>query len=112
MASLGTIVRGDDEVIELTIKNANGAARDISTDTFVFTVKQSKYDVVPLVQKSLGSGIVKTNTAAGLIEVSLDEDDLEILNRERTLYCEIEVTDSGGKTATTPFTVEFVLDLN
>jgi hypothetical protein len=108
---LGTVTRGDDEVIQLTVKNGDKSVRNITSDTFVFTMKRSKFDSAPLVQKTSGSGIVKTNTAGGQIEVTLDNDDLLVLDRERTYPAELEVTDSGGKKATTPFTVNFELDL-
>lgn len=111
--NLGTITRGDDEVIPLEVTNPDGAARNITGDSFIFTMKRSKFDSVPLVQKtSAGSGgIVKTNTTGGLIEVTIDQDDLLVVDREQRYYAEVEVTDSGGKKATTPFTVDFLLDL-
>jgi hypothetical protein len=77
---LGTVTRGDDEVIQLTVKNGDKSVRNITS-------------------------------AGGQIEVTLDNDDLLVLDRERTYPAELEVTDSGGKKATTPFTVNFELDL-
>ena len=109
--NLGTITRGDDEVIQLTVKNGDKTIRNITGDTFVFTMKRSKFDTTHLVQKTSGGGIVKTNTAGGQIEVTLDQDDLLVLDRETRYPAELEVTDSGGKKATTPFTVDFLLDL-
>ena len=111
--NLGTIMRDDDEVIQLTVRNGDKTVRNISSDSFEFTIKRSKFDAVPLLQKTSagGGGIIKTNTAGGLIEVTLDDSDLLVLNRESRLYAELEVTDSGGKKATTPFTLDFTLNL-
>ncbi len=111
MENLGTITRGDDEVVQLTCRNGDKTIRNISTDTFIFTMKRSKFDTAFLVQKTSAAGIVKTNSAGGQLEVTLDQDDLLVLNREQRYYAELEVTDSGGKKATTHFTVDFLLDL-
>jgi hypothetical protein len=111
--NLGSITRGDDEVIPLSVTNPDNSIRNISGDSFIFTMKRSKYDTTPLVQKTSagGGGIVKTNTAGGLLEVTIDQDDLLVIDREQRYHAEVEVTDSGGKKATTPFTVDFQLDL-
>jgi hypothetical protein len=113
MSNLGTITRGDDEVIELEALNGDDSVRNISGDSFKFTMKQSKFDIVPLVQKTsaTGGGVVKTNTSGGLLEVILDADDFLVIDRERRYYAEMEVTEAGGKKATTHFTVDFLLDL-
>ena len=113
MDNLGTITRGDDEVIPLEVFNGDGSVRNISNDTLEFTIKRSKFDSVALVQKTSGAGggIVKTNTTGGLIEVTLDNDDLLMVNRDQRFLAELEVTDSGGKKATTQFTLDFALDL-
>lgn len=113
MSHLGTITRGDDEVIPLTVTNGDDSIRNITNDSMTFTIKKSKYDDVPLVTKTsaVGGGIVKTNTTGGQIEVTLDNDDLLTIDREQRFAAELEVTDSGGKKATTPFTLDFELDL-
>jgi hypothetical protein len=112
MANLGTITRGDTEVIELTVKNPNNSPRDITTDSIKFTLKKSKYDAVPILQKTVGAGIVKTDTASGLAEVTIDPPDLVGLAREQTLHCDVEITDAVGRVATTLHTVNFILDVS
>lgn len=110
--NLGTVTRGDTEVIPLTVKNSNGVVRNVSTDTLRFSVKKSFYDSVPLVEKTVGAGIVKTAPTTGEIEVTLNPADLEPLAAPRTLYADLEVTDSGGKIATQLFTIDFILDVS
>ncbi len=115
MANLGTVTRGDTEVINLTIKNANGTARDITTDTLKFTVKITPYSSTYVVQKlSTGGtpGIVKTSATTGLADVTLLPADLLSLAKEYTLYADVEVTDSAGKVATTLHTLNFILDIS
>ncbi len=115
MANLGTITRGDTEVIDLTIKNADGTARNITTDTLKFTIKLSPYSGGYVVQKlSTGGspGIVKTNAATGLAQVTLLPADLTGLTKEQTLYCDVEVTDAAAKVATTLHTLQFQLDIS
>ena len=112
MANLGTVTRGDTETINLTIKNPDGSARDITTDSIKFTVKKRVQDASYVVQKTVGSGIVKTNAAGGLATVTLNPADLNSLAEPRTLVCDIEVTTSGGAVATTLHTLEFVLDVS
>ncbi len=115
MANLGTVTRGDTEVINLTVKNADGTARNITTDTLKFTIKISPYSGGFVVQKlSTGGtpGIVKTTPASGLADVTLLPADLQSLSREATLYADVEVTDSAGKVATTLHTLNFVLDIS
>ncbi len=112
MANLGTITRGDTEVIDLTIKNADGTARNITTDTLKFTIKLSPYSGGYVVQKTVGSGIVKTNAATGLAQVTLLPADLTGLTKEQTLYCDVEVTDAAAKVATTLHTLQFQLDIS
>ncbi len=115
MANLGTVTRGDTEVINLTVKNADGTARNITTDTLKFTIKISPYSATYVVQKlSTGGtpGIVKTTPASGLADVTLLPADLTSLSREATLYADVEVTDSAGKVATTLHTLQFQLDIS
>jgi len=115
MANLGTVTRGDTEVISLAVKNADGAARNITTDTLKFTIKLSPYSGGYVVQKlSTGGtpGIVKTNAATGLAEVTLLPADLAGLTKEATLYADIEVTDAAAKVATTLHTLQFQLDIS
>ncbi len=114
MANLGTVTRGDTEVINLTIKNADGTARNITTDTLKFTIKISPYSATYVVQKlSTGGtpGIVKTTPASGLADVTLLPADLQSLAKEYVLYADLEVTDSAGRVATTPYTLNFILDI-
>lgn len=112
MATLSPLVRGDTEVINLTIKNGDGTTRNITSDTIKFTIKKNKNDSVPVLQKSVGSGIVKTNSLGGLADVTISPADLTSLSKEQTLYADVEVTDSSGKVATTLHTLNFVLDVS
>lgn len=125
MANLGTVTRGDTEVINLTIKNANNTARDITTDSLKFTIKKSTYDATYILQKTVGTGVPGTAVPAGsvvkqtqsggtlgLADVTISPADLTTLGRDMTLFCDVEVTDSTGRVATTLHTLNFVLDIS
>lgn len=72
-----TIIRGDDQSFDVSIKNADATPVDLTGATVFFTVKKrtSDTDDEALISKDITS---HTTPASGLTNINLDNEDTEI----------------------------------
>lgn len=89
-----TIIRGDDQSLDLTIKNADGSAFNLTDCTVYFTVKKRFHDsdTDAIIKKDV---TVHTNAAGGLTTVELTKTDTTI--DARKYLWDIQVKDSSDK---------------
>lgn len=119
MTLIGSMIRGDYEVISATIEEADpinpgfARVRDITTDSLVFSAKRDSSSPATLIQKTslAGGGITKTDAAAGQLEIEILPADTDTLTSETVLYCDIEGTTSTGRPYTGLFQVRVVPDI-
>lgn len=75
--------RADDQTIRFTVVDSTGAAMDVSSGTFKFTVKQNLDDAIGDAQFQLTSpaanGIDLTNAATGVVDVNIGTGDTDSL---------------------------------
>lgn len=89
-----TLIRGDSRNIDVTIKDADGAAIDITGGTVFFTVNASddpSDDTAAVITKDVTS---HTDAANGLSRIALTASDTEVDAGE--YYYDIQYVDSGG----------------
>lgn len=110
------LIRGDYEVILLTITNPNGTARDITNDSFVFTAKKDIAKADTWMQKTneVNGGITILDGEAGTLQVEIFPADTSSLTRPTTLVCDVEGTPQGSpaKPYTKLFSAKVVLDVS
>lgn len=95
--------RGDDEIYELTLKQRDGTALNLTGVSIWFTVKRSheETDVQAIVRKTVGSGITIVNAAIGRADVRILAADLASLPpRRTTLVWDCQVRDAAGFVST------------
>jgi hypothetical protein len=85
---------GNTKYIRITVKNTDLTAYDLTGKTVDFTIKLKKDDVAPLFTKSIGSGVVLTNAAGGILTVTISPDDTSALDEE-SYYHETKVTNGA-----------------
>ena len=89
-----TLFRGDSATLQCAVKDNAGAAFDISPYFTTFTVREYEDDTAIMLQKDLLSGIVYTNPTGGIMEITIDPGDTDLMAGEY-LY-DIELDDSSG----------------
>lgn len=102
MSTLLVIDQGDDEVLDITVRAANGTASDLTGWTLWFYVKRSKTDADEdaLLKKTTGDGIAHTAPeSGGLATVTIDADETASLvagdtNKELYWVCQGQGPDS------------------
>ncbi len=90
-----TITRGDTLVHRITVKNTDETAKDITGATVRYTVRERTYDGTQVLQKTVGSGIVLTTPASGILDVTLLNADTSALSPGLTYVYDCELTLSG-----------------
>jgi len=95
---------GDDLELVVTIQDENGAGLDITSATVTWVLKRN-INSTALVTKTVGSGIVLTTPASGIITISIDPaDTAAVFSAEgKPFYHEIELTDVSGNVTTVLF---------
>lgn len=92
-----TILRGDDQIVRFTVTTSTGAAQDVTSWTFKFTVKSSPDDAIgsAIFQKATGgNGIALTTPLSGIVDVTLAAADTAAMAGR--YYYDLEGTDTGG----------------
>jgi len=89
------IYKGSDEVINITITDANGAAIPISnTEEIIVSVYQTKEDIIQQWLLSDGS-LITVSDANGIVQANLDRDNTaEIPLRRLFMEVVVEITDT------------------
>jgi len=89
------MVRGDRAVFELAIRDAVGDALSLAGKELYFTAKTavSDLDADAVIVKAIATGIVVTDEAGGIAEVTIDPADTEDLTAETTLVYDVEMRD-------------------
>lgn len=101
------IDQGDDEVLDIAVKEPDGTPADISGCKLWFWVKlaASNPDSTALISKSTdpGEGITITNPTGGIAEVTIDRVDtasLPVTQTGRKLAWSLQVLDGASKVST------------
>lgn len=97
------VTRGDDEIYELTLRQANGQPLNLTGAGLWFTVKRShqETDAQAVVRKTIGQGITVVDAAAGRADVRLLPADTAALPGQRlTLVWDCQVKDAAGLVST------------
>jgi hypothetical protein len=95
-----TMRRGDTVKLNITVTRG-GSAVDLTGASIWFTVKNAVTDADPGVfQKTVGSGIVVTNAAAGQAQITIANADTSAIVGSRTLLYDIQVKEAGGDITT------------
>lgn len=89
-----TIIRGDDQALDLTIKNADATAFDLTDCTVYFTVKKRFHDtdLEAVIKKDV---TIHSNPTGGLTTVELTAEDTTI--DARKYLWDIQVKDASDK---------------
>jgi len=93
------IYKGSDEVINITITDADGVAIPISdTEEIIVSVYQTKEDIIQQWKKS-DSSLVTVSDVNGIVQANLDRDNTAEIPLRR-LYMEVvvEITDTDFET--------------
>ncbi len=97
------IFRGDDEVLDISFKQADGiTALNITGATGIwFTAKSSSLDTdaQALIQKTLGAGVTIVSAAAGTATVTINAADTVAIEPS-TLVWDAQIRDAAGKVRT------------
>lgn len=96
-------IRGDDETYELTIKDRNNVAIDLTGCSLWFTVKrdESETDAQAIAQKTIGAGITVVNAGTGRADVRLAAADTASLSGKRAkLVWDCQIKDATGVVST------------
>jgi hypothetical protein len=92
------IFRGDTIVIEFAVSQ-DGVALNLTGYSIWFTAKKQKSDndtAPTAIQKTLSSGIVVLDAAAGHIKVTILPADTATLSADTTYVCDLQVKSGGG----------------
>jgi len=94
------IYKGDDLTLQVTVKNADGTAKDLTGATIKWQLSTGVNATPPLLSKAVGTGITITNAAGGVFEIAIAQSDTASMPAKDTYYHEAEVTDGAGKKST------------
>lgn len=95
-----TAFSGDALVLRCAVRDAAGAVVSLAGLSPLWRLAVS-VDATPLVSKSVGGGIVVTDSAAGLFEVAIDGADTEALAGD--YYHEAALVDGAGGKSTVAY---------
>lgn len=97
---LEDVMRGDTFIHQITVKNTDETAKDISAANPIrYTIRQHNYDGAIVYQKTLGGGVAITNGAGGILQVTIPDTEMATLSpSNRYVYdCELVI---GGQRCT------------
>lgn len=98
------IDQNDDEILDVTVKKANGDAADLASCQLFFAMRPSKGSSIIVLQKSTVDGIViSTPTTDGTAEITIDgadTADFETKYLDRDLVWQLDAIDSTNKRVT------------
>jgi len=105
-----TVVAQNDLVIKYTVTDQDGAVVNLTGATVKWSIRRD-LQTLAAISKSTVSGIVVTNAAGGLFEVTLTHTEVAILSREFIMEAVIidqtgrvyTITDSDGSPDTITF---------
>jgi len=116
LPTVDPITRGDYERIAFTVekKGQPGVPQDLSGYTLKFGAKDDVSTVTPLMVKdsTVPDNFEIIDAAAGRAAVIIQPEDTQGFTFEQTLICDIQVTDSNGRPATTTFRLPVKLDVS
>lgn len=95
--------RGDDEVYQLTIRDANEQPVDLTGASLWFTAKRSfeHSDAEAVLQKTIGAGITLVDAVAGRADVKIDAADTAGLEaRPVPLVWDCQLRSASGDVST------------
>jgi len=73
-----SMVRGDNKLYKVTVKDSAGVVVNILGYTASFTVRNNPLDTTSVISKTTASGITITDPANGVMQVALSNTDTEI----------------------------------
>lgn len=84
-----TMFRGDDKTFEITVKDSDDVAVDLTGGTMFFSVKETENDPTALITKDSAVGITEiefTNPTGGIAQIKLVPADTRNLKAGEYLY--------------------------
>ena len=98
---------GKDKLLRFTVVDSTGAAVDITgwAVTYVLVPVGSDANVVPMISKTVGSGITLTTPASGILTVTIADTDTDD-TLGGTYYYELRRTDASNEDVLAYGTVE------
>ncbi len=116
METLPAITRGDYEEIEFVAEGPDGNALNLNGKVIRFSAKRElgSPTVIATKNSEIAGHVEVTNAAAGEGKVILTGMEAGVLNiqEDTTLFCDIEVTDATGRSATTRFKLPVEVDVS
>jgi hypothetical protein len=107
--TLPKITRLDDEILQITVYNADDTVRNISSDTIIFEARLKYSDATPVIRKTSESiaEIIKNDAANGKAKIYINGEDTAILTKPSTttLQCSLEVIDPDDKNSSIMFKI-------
>ncbi len=105
------VYRGMSKTFELTVKDATGAAIDLTGSSIYFTVKKSLKDPLPLIQKSAVSALQIELTAprSGGASIYLDPSDTQSMDSGNYVFDVIAILANGKRYVVIPPSV-FIIE--
>lgn len=97
-----TVIRGDDEVLALSVVDADGVPVNLTTAELWFTVKRklSDPDSDAIIQKTTGAGI-EHEAEAGSATIYLEPSDTEgLAARQQTFRFDVQLKEQDGRIST------------
>jgi len=92
-----SVIRGDDETIDLTITDDEGDPVDLTGVSLWMTVKSNPADAdaLAIFQKTIGDGITVTSTSDGTATINIEDDDTSPLPAPWSGYYDVQLGSSG-----------------
>jgi hypothetical protein len=94
-----SMYQGDDFTLTVTVKDAAGAAKNLTGATIKWALHTTNKAAVPKLSKAIGTGIAVTDAAGGVFTVTIARADTAAL-KAGAYYHEVEITDVASKRAT------------
>ncbi len=97
-ASRISIAQGEDVTIQVSVIDENGAVVDITGYTLQADIRVAREDAIQIVTKQTGgSGIVITDAAGGVYQITLDSADTKKLRATQIHFWDTWRIDAGSK---------------
>lgn len=94
----GRFVAGDTLVVNISVVDGDGAAYDLSNVNAARFVISEYPGSTPVVEATLGSGVVVSDPVGGVLRITVDSADTETLSGD--YVHETEITEIGGRVST------------
>jgi len=94
---------GDVRTVRLAVRDQDGSARDISTDTLQFRAAVALAYSTAVLTKTVGDGLIVVDAELGLVDIVFSADDATSASFPPVTYWEVGITDDSGSHWTLDF---------